>query len=77
MSNRIEGARGRFADLLARAAVRRMGRATPQPRVAAHSKPYAIAAGLYELISARADAADAKLKQLAVLKAATLVGCPF
>lgn len=74
---RIEGARGRFADFYARAAAKRLGREIPQSRVYAHTKPYAIAVGLFETVTGRAKAADARLKQLAVLKTATLAGCPF
>ncbi|HET7406811.1 MAG TPA: hypothetical protein VFJ21_06695 [Mycobacteriales bacterium] len=77
MSNRIGAARGWFADFYARAALKRLGRETQQPRVYAHSKPYAVAVGLFEMVSGRARAADPKLKQLAVLKTATLAGCPF
>lgn len=75
--SRIDGARGGFADFYARAARNRLGRETEQPRVYAHSKPYAIAVGLFETVAGRAKAADAKLKQLAVLKTATIAGCPF
>jgi hypothetical protein len=50
----------------------------PEPlRLMAHSKPVMFAAGLFELAIARGHAVPARLKTLASIKVAALVGCVF
>jgi hypothetical protein len=56
---------------------RAMG-SVPEPlRVSAHSEAILQATMGYERYLARAGRVDAKLKSLASLKTAALVGCPF
>ncbi len=79
---RIEGVRDAEAGLLTRGlyqgAKRVAGGRVPEPlRIMAHSKPVMWADAIFELALARAHALPARLKCLAGLKVATLVGCVF
>ena len=50
----------------------------PDPlRIMAHSKPVMWADAMFELALARAHAVPARLKSLASIKVAALVGCVF
>ena len=79
---RIEGVSDAEAGLVTRGvfqgAARRVGGRVPDPlRIMAHSKPVMWAAGLFEIAAGRAHAVPARLKALASIKAAALVGCVF
>jgi hypothetical protein len=56
---------------------RRVGKVPEPMMVAAHSPWVFRAYGAFELALDRARRVDAKLKALAGIKAAALVGCPF
>jgi len=78
---RIAGVPENRAPLLTRLAYRfarrRVG-AVPEPvAVSAHHAWIFRGMGAYELALERARLVDAKLKALAEIKAAALVGCPF
>ncbi len=79
--NRINGVEQRRAPLLARLAFwvarRRFGKVPDPLAVAAHHPQIFQAYGAYEFALGRARLVDAKLKALASLKAAALVGCPL
>jgi hypothetical protein len=78
---RIEGLPANRAPLLVRIAywmARRMVGKVPEPlTVTAHHPQVFRAYTGYEYFLAKANRVDAKLKALASLKAAALVGCPF
>ena len=78
---RIEGVSDAEAGLVTRGMYRgakQMVGQVPDPlRIMAHSKPVMWAAGLFEIASGRAHAVPARLKSLASIKAAALVGCVF
>jgi len=60
-----------------RFARRRLGKVPEPVAVAAHHRWIFSAMGAYELALERARLVDARLKALAGIKAAALVGCPF
>ena len=60
-----------------RFARRRLGKVPEPVAVAAHHRWIFGGMGAYELALERARLVDAKLKALAGIKAAALVGCPF
>ncbi|RMD83864.1 MAG: carboxymuconolactone decarboxylase family protein, partial [Candidatus Dadabacteria bacterium] len=71
----------RGAGLLVRAVYRavrrRFGRVPASVQLMAHNGWVLAAASAFELAFGRARALDARLKELASLKAATVVGCRF
>jgi hypothetical protein len=79
--SRIEGVSDERANAVAQDIYRKAERAlgsVPEPlRVTAHSDAILQAYMGYERFLARAGRVDAKLKSLANLKTAALVGCPF
>ena len=78
---RIEGVPADCASAIAKEAFQRVERAlgsVPEPlRVTAHSDAILQAYMGFERFLARAGRVDAKLKSLANLKTAALIGCPF
>ncbi len=64
----------RFAYSIAR---KRLGKVPEPMTVIAHHPKVFQAYGGYEYFSEKAHLVDAKLKCLAELKTATLIGCPF
>ena len=78
---RIEGVAVDGASAIAKEAFQKVERAlgsVPEPlRVTAHSEAILQAYMGFERFLARAGRVDAKLKSLANLKTAALVGCPF
>jgi hypothetical protein len=79
--SRIEGVPATAESPVAREAFERVNRAlgsVPEPlRVTAHSEAILQATLGFERYFARAGRVGAKLKSLASLKAAALIGCPF
>lgn len=78
---RIEGVARDRAGLFARLTYwfsqRRVGKVAGSLTVAAHQSWVLFASAMYEVGSERARAVEPRLKALAQIKAATLVGCPF
>ena len=78
---RIEGMPERKAGLLSRLAYRfsrrRFGKVAEPLMIFAHHPSLSKGNAIFELALQRARLLDAKLKGLASLKAATLIGCPF
>ena len=78
---RIEGIPESRASWLVRLAYRlarrRVGKVPEPVAVAAHQVWILRGMGAYELALERARLVEAKLKALAAIKAAALVGCPF
>jgi hypothetical protein len=78
---RIEGVSDAEAGLVTRGVYRgakQMLRQVPEPlRIMAHSKPVMWADVMFELALGRAHAVPARLKSLASIKVAALVGCVF
>ncbi|HEV2176008.1 MAG TPA: hypothetical protein VGW33_02215 [Terriglobia bacterium] len=76
---RIEAARkpGLFARFSYWYCRRSFGKVAEPLTVAAHHPSISWGSGMFELALARSRRVDAKLKALAGIKAATLVGCPF
>ena len=78
---RIEGVTRESANAVAKDAFERVERAlgnVPEPlRVTAHSDAILQAYMGFERYLARAGRVEAKLKSLANLKTAALIGCPF
>jgi hypothetical protein len=78
---RIEGVGDAGAGLVTRGVYRgtkQMLGQVPDPlRIMAHSKPVMWADVMFELALSRAHAVPARLKSLASIKVATLVGCVF
>jgi hypothetical protein len=78
---RIEGVPARRAGLFQRFAYwmarRRVGKVPEPMTVMAHNPWIFRGYGLFEVALEKARRADARLKALASLKAAVLVGCPF
>ena len=78
---RIKGVSDAKAGLVTRGVyqgAKRMTGQVPDPlRIMAHSKPVMWAAGLFEIASGRAHSVPTRLKALAGIKAAALVGCVF
>jgi len=78
---RIDGVRDDEAGLVTRqvfGAAGRMAGQVPEPlRIMAHNGHVMWANGLYEMVSQRARTLDAKLKTLASVKVASMIGCVF
>ena len=78
---RIDGVSDAEAGLQARFLYRgakRIAGQVPEPlRIMAHSKPVMWADGLFEIALARAHSLPPRLKALAGIKAAALIGCVF
>jgi len=78
---RIEGVSDAEAGLVTRGVYlgsKRMVGRVPEPlRIMAHSRPVMWADVIFELALARAHAVPARLKGLASIKVAALVGCVF
>lgn len=78
---RIDGVGDAEAGLVTRGlykGAKRIAGRVPDPlRIMAHSKPVMWADALFELALARAHAVPARLKSLASLEVAALVGCVF
>ena len=56
---------------------KRVGKGLEPSAVMAHSTPILGAHGLFELASGRAKSVPDRIKSLAEIKAAMMVGCPF
>lgn len=78
---RIEGIPKSEAGLLTRFAYwysrRRFGKVPEPLTLVAHHPRLSRGYGLFELALQKARLVDARLKELASIKVATLVGCPF
>ena len=78
---RIEGVARQKAGMLARltywVSARRFGKVADSLTVMAHEAWVLFATAMYEVGSERATAVEPRLKALAQIKAATLIGCPF
>jgi AhpD family alkylhydroperoxidase len=74
VTEREAGLFGRFAYRLSR---RRFGAVAEPPTVMAHHPRLLLGYGMMELAFERSNLVDEHLKRLAVLKAATMVGCEF
>ena len=78
---RIEGVSDAQAGLGTRflfQGAKRIAGQVPEPlRIMAHSKPIMWADGLFEVALARAHSVPPRLKALAGIKAAALIGCVF
>ncbi len=68
---------GLFIRLAYWVARRRLGRVPTPLGIMAHSRRVLMAAGAFELAAERARAIDPRLKALAELKTATIIGCRF
>lgn len=68
---------GRITRAVFAAAKKRVGRVPEPMRLMAHSTAVMWGNAGFELALGRARAAPARLKNLASIKAASLVGCPF
>ena len=78
---RIEGVPKNRAGLLTRITYwfsqRQYGKVADPLKVMAHHRWVSFGAGMFELAGQRARLVEPRLKDLAQIKAATLVGCPF
>ncbi len=78
---RIEGVSKDKAGLFVRLSYwfsqRRFGKVADPFRVMGHHSWVSFGAGMFELASERSHLVESRLKDLAQIKAATLVGCPF
>ena len=78
---RIDGVSDAEAGLVTRGVYRgakQLAGRVPDPlRIMAHSKPVMWASGLFEIASGRAHSVPARLKALAGIKAAAMIGCVF
>ncbi len=78
---RIDGVSDADAGLITRGvyrAAKQMVKQVPEPlRIMAHSKPVMWADVMFELAVGRANSVPTRLKTLASIKAAALVGCVF
>jgi hypothetical protein len=78
---RIDGVSDAQAGLLTRgvfSGAKRVAGQVPEPlRIMAHSKPVMWADAIFELALQRAHAVPPRLKNLASIKVAALVGCVF
>jgi len=76
--DRIEGARpGWIARLLYREFKKRLGVVPKSKTLAAHHTPTLLASTWMDAATAKARTVPESLKELAALKTAALVGCPF
>lgn len=67
---------GWIARYIFRAVRRRIGQVTDTFRIAAHAPGLLLGWSLHELAFERATAVDRRLRTLAQLKTAALIGCP-
>ena len=67
---------GWIARFIFRAVRRRVGRVTDSFRIAAHAPGLLLGWSLHELAFERATAVERRLRTLAQLKTAALIGCP-
>ena len=74
IANKREGLFDRFLGWYSR---RTFGMIIDPLRVLARNKVILAAAAAFDMISARSRSADHKLKELAQIKAATMIGCPW
>ncbi len=78
---RIEGVPKRKASLFVRLAYwfsqRRLGKVADPLTVMGHHSWVSFGSGMFELAGERSQLVELRLKELAQIKAATLVGCPF
>jgi hypothetical protein len=78
---RIPGVESKDAGLLTRFIYwmtrRKLGRVVLPVKITAHQPKLLLPLGQMEMGQQRANAVDARIKALAEIKAATLVGCPF
>jgi hypothetical protein len=75
---RIEGARpGWIARLLYRELRKRLGLVPKSKTLAAHHTPTLLASTWMDAVTASARTVPETLKELALLKTASLIGCPF
>ena len=78
---RIRGIEANEAGILTRFLYwmtrRRVGRLIQPSKITAHQPRLLLASGQMEMGQQAVHSVDAKLKVLAEIKAATLVGCPF
>jgi len=77
---RIKGVKGGQASLVSRVlfriAERRLGRVSEMWEICAHVPPVHLGRGIFELLLDRSSRADRKLRRLADIKAAMILGCP-
>jgi hypothetical protein len=78
---RIEGVPKNRAGLLTRLAYRfserQLGKVADPLKVKAHHPWVSFGAAMFELAGQRSKLVELRLKELAQVKAATMVGCPF
>ncbi|MGH9843134.1 MAG: hypothetical protein ACREEM_30720 [Blastocatellia bacterium] len=78
---RIEGVPERKASLLVRLACwfsqRRLGKVPDPLRIMGHHAQVSFGYGMFEMAGERSRLVKLRLKELAQIKVATLVGCPF
>ena len=78
---RIEGVGDDRAGMVTRqvfGAAKRMTGKVPEPlRIMAHSRSVMFASGFYELAAQRGSAVESRLKSLASVKVASMIGCVF
>ena len=78
---RIEGVSKSKASLFVRLAYwfsqRRLGKVADPLKITGHHSWVSFGYGIFELASERAQLVELRLKELAQVKVATLVGCPF
>jgi hypothetical protein len=72
-----EGQAGLFVRLAYWFSKRKVGKVADPLKVMGHHAWVSFGYGMFEMASERALLVDPKLKDLAQIKAATLVGCPF
>jgi len=79
MSDRMEGApaRGLFRRLVYWLTRRKVGRVAMPVQLHAHGGRLLLGYGVFEDSLSRARAADPRLKDVASMRVASLVGCPF
>ncbi len=77
---RIKGVKGKQASLVSRVlfgiAKRRLGRVSEMWEICAHVPRLHLGRGLFELLLDRSWKSDRRLRKLASIKAAMILGCP-
>lgn len=68
---------GLLARFISQAAKRRLGQVPEPVTIRAHHNWISFGAAMYEFANENARQVEAKLKFLAQIKAATMIGCPF
>ena len=76
MAGLTDNEAGWIARFIFRAVRRRVGRVTDSFRIAAHTPGLLLGWSLHELAFERATAVERRLRTLAQLKTAALIGCP-